>query len=264
MIRFIKINSSRFMSTNSRFSLIKYHDYYQILMNSKIPSWNYKFASVECAENFLNTHDYVKATSTHMPMSSDDIEFILDMYGFDNIGHNKWMSNNGEDSYILSVQPDGSSIKIAEKKKGKFFKDRHIFNDAIDAIDYLDSINANIQIKAYTSLDEFRTAITAAGRPSARDIMKNMVRVKSSNLWSYCIEIKDRHDSTGTLYIQFKGKNGGPSGGLYCYYDFPITLWRKFITAPSSGHFFWKYIRNNFKYSKLDGNKRGVLPNAIN
>ena len=98
---------------------------------------------------------------------------------------------------------------------------------------------------------------------SSRDMTKNLTRVKSSNIWAYCINIRDRKDKTGDVITQFKGPKGGP-GDIYIYYDVPVTLWRRWIGAPSKGHFFWQYIRNNFKYSKLTGNKRGVLKNAIN
>lgn len=98
---------------------------------------------------------------------------------------------------------------------------------------------------------------------NTRELSKDMVRVKSSNMWAYRLNVKDRKDRTGDLLIQFKGKDGGP-GDIYIYYDVPVSLHKKLISSPSKGHAFWKYIRNNFKYSKLTGNKRGILPNAIN
>ena len=98
---------------------------------------------------------------------------------------------------------------------------------------------------------------------SSRDITKNMVRCKSSNIWSYALNVRDSKHRYGDMIIQFKGKNGGPDD-IYMYLDVPVNTYRKFISAPSKGHAFWKMIRNNFKYRKLTGNKRGVLPNAIN
>ena len=98
---------------------------------------------------------------------------------------------------------------------------------------------------------------------STKDITKNMVRAKSSNIWSYAINVRKAGDNTGDMYIQFKDKNGGPDD-IYMYYDVPVKLYRRFITSSSKGHFFWKYIRNDFRYRKLTGNKRGVLPNAVN
>ncbi len=254
-IHFIQLSPNRLISTSNRFSLIKNGDYYQILMNSKLPKWSYKFSCVECAETFLNTHDYIKANTSFMPMSSDDIEYIIDMYGFNNVGHNKWFS----DGCTLSIGPRGDSLNISKDDE------KHTFNEAIDAIDYLDNVMSSTQFIKCSSLLEFKEYIRAASNNrSARDITRNLVRVKSSNIWAYAIDIKDRHDKTGTVYVQFKGKNGGPTGGLYCYYDVPITIWRRFISAPSKGHAFWVLIRNNYRYSKLDGDKRGKLRNAVN
>lgn len=99
---------------------------------------------------------------------------------------------------------------------------------------------------------------------STRDLAKNLVRVKSSNVWAYGINIKDRKDKTGDVLVQFKDKDGG-AGDLYLYYDVPVAqVWRKILSAPSKGHAVWQYLRNKFKYSKLTGDKRGKLPNAVN
>ena len=98
---------------------------------------------------------------------------------------------------------------------------------------------------------------------STKDITKNMVRAKSSNIWSYAINVRKAGDNTGDMYIQFKGKDGGPDD-IYMYYDVPVKLYRRFITSSSKGHFFWQHIRNDFRYRKLTGNKHGVLPNAVN
>lgn len=98
---------------------------------------------------------------------------------------------------------------------------------------------------------------------SSKDLTKNMVRVKSSNIWAYNINIKQHGDKTGDVVVQFKGRNGGPDD-IYMYFDVPVTLYRRWHTAPSKGHFFWQYIRNNYKYRKLTGDKRTHLPNGIN
>ena len=97
---------------------------------------------------------------------------------------------------------------------------------------------------------------------STKELTRNLSRVKSSNLWSAGINVKDQKSKTGDMLIQFKDKNGGP-GDIYIYYDVPILTYRKFVSAPSKGHAFWKLIRNYFKYAKLTGNKHGVLPNAV-
>lgn len=108
---------------------------------------------------------------------------------------------------------------------------------------------------------EYRQQILAS--ISSRDITKSMVRVKSSNIWSYTLNVKDKKNPTGDLYVQFKGPHGGPED-VYVLYDVPVKLYKRFITAPSKGHFYWQYLRNNFRYSKLTGDKRGKLRNAIN
>lgn len=104
-----------------------------------------------------------------------------------------------------------------------------------------------------------RTKILAA---NTKDLASNLSRVKSSNIWSYGFNMKDRHDKKGDIVVQFKGKHGGP-GDVYIYYDVPFIVYRRWQSAPSKGHYFWMYIRNIFKYSKLTGDKRGKLKNAI-
>lgn len=99
-------------------------------------------------------------------------------------------------------------------------------------------------------------------KKSSRELSENLVRVRSSNVWAYALDVQ-MGSRYGDLYVQFKGKNGGP-GDVYEYFNFPVRMWKKFVSAPSKGHFFWKYVRNNFRYRKLTGDKRGKLSNAIN
>lgn len=98
---------------------------------------------------------------------------------------------------------------------------------------------------------------------NTKNLSSDMVKVKSSNVWSYKLNVKDRHDKTGDLLVQFKNESGGP-GDLYIYYEVPVLVYRRWQTALSKGHYFWVYIRNNYKYSKLTGDKRGKLHNAVN
>lgn len=95
------------------------------------------------------------------------------------------------------------------------------------------------------------------------DLSSKLFRVKSSNVWAYRLFMRNRKDKTGDLIVQFKSREGGP-GDVYQYYDVPFTLFRKWQATTSKGHFFWKYIRNYYKYSKLTGDKRGKLANAVN
>lgn len=106
-----------------------------------------------------------------------------------------------------------------------------------------------------------KTPIVAVDK-SSRAAAQNLIRVsRSSNVWAYGFQ-GDANSNTGTMYIQFKGNNGGP-GDIYAYYDVPKSLYRKWIVAPSAGHFFHANIRNNFWYAKLTGDKRGKLRNAV-
>lgn len=105
-----------------------------------------------------------------------------------------------------------------------------------------------------------KTPVLAA---SSREIVKSLIRVNSSNLWAYTIDVKRPGDKTGDVYIQFKGPKGGP-GDIYVYYDVPIIVWRRFIASPSRGHYFWQYIRNNYTYAKLTGDKKTKLKNGVN
>lgn len=98
---------------------------------------------------------------------------------------------------------------------------------------------------------------------NTKNLAQNMIRVKSSNVWSIGFNVRKQGDNTGDLVMQFKNKNGG-AGDIYIYYDVDVKLYRRMQSAPSVGHFFWEYIRNNHMYAKLTGNKHGVLPNAVN
>ena len=256
MIKFLKISDDRYIAANN-FSLIRNQDSYQILMNSKLTSWDFKFSSVECAEHFLNSHDYIKATTESMPISSDDFEFIVDMYDLQCKGKNSW----GNDKFDLQIDERNKNDIVIDVLLHSTKQSKATFNDASSLIDCLEEIApTELSINCAINIDR-RDAILAAR--STREITKNLVRVKSSNLWGYAIDIKDRHDKVGDVYIQFKGRNGGPEH-IYVYYDVPITIWRRLIASPSKGHAFWQLIRNNYQYAKLTGDRRGKLRNAVN
>ena len=106
----------------------------------------------------------------------------------------------------------------------------------------------------------YRQEVTAA--INTRDLTKQLVRVRSSNIWSVGMNVRSRGDRTGDVLVQFKDKDGG-AGDIYIYYDVPITIYRKWTSAPSRGHYFWQNIRNYYKYAKLTGNKKTYLPNGL-
>lgn len=137
-------------------------------------------------------------------------------------------------------------------------------------LEFIDTVES--QLKTYgnegVTLVPFDANVTINGQPimaksdrmSTKDFIKKLIRVKSSNLWSYAFQPKDYNK--GDMLIQFKGTNGGPDD-IYIYYDIPTKIWQKFVASPSKGHFFWQYIRNVAKYAKLTGDKRTKLPNGI-
>lgn len=131
-------------------------------------------------------------------------------------------------------------------------------SDNIEAIFFCE---ASYRDEIIASILSNTTAIFAG--ISSRDITRSMVRVKSSNVWAYTINIKDNKSKVGDVYVQFKGEHGGP-GDVYVLYDVPVSVYRKWQGATSKGHFYWQYLRNNYYYSKLTGDKRGKLRNAIN
>lgn len=162
---------------------------------------------------------------------------------------------------VASYHRDNIRI-ITCGSKGSSIKTVNTVADAIQTIEscyerYMYSILENV---AFTSISD-RKAVMAA--INTKNIAQNLVRCKSSNVWAYGMNIRDRKDKTGDLIMQFKNKNGG-AGDVYIYYSVPVTMYRRLQSATSVGHFVWQYLRNNFNYSKLTGNKRGVLPNAIN
>lgn len=202
--------------------------------------------------------------------SDSDLDFLQEAYGFDlNSGH--WIAASNGKTFIITpqIQTITLSVQASDSNTEKVV----IFNDFGSLLTELDSVYSDsifCSVSYYTS--EESQAILAARlnrtqeknkKQRTKDATRNMVRVKSSNVWSYSINIKSAGDNVGDVYVQFKDKHGGP-GDIYVYYDVPVKLWRKFITAPSKGNFVWRYLRNNFWYSRLTGNKRGVLPNAIN
>lgn len=223
----------------------------------------------------------------------DDLFFNLDSY-IEQLNMLGYYDNDFSDDFYRSPEDDlkFSKVSIASEPDDQLFhvdsiidvdgteKEDHFktnqFNKLIDhIISFFDKngievfastiiTNTNSNSAKVLSAIQTRNRNNVFAAITSRDISSTMSRVKSSNIWSMTIDIKDRKNKFGDLYIQFKGTNGGPTGGIYKYYDVPIKIYRAFITAPSKGHFFWQYIRNVYKYSKLDGNKRGVLPNAIN
>lgn len=174
--------------------------------------------------------------------------------------------NENDAELIIYCELFDNSI-IVEIYEDATFIEENKLKDASDFLAYIQCVLSNHDI-ADVKLVPLESSIringvvisAASNKISTRDMMSKMLRVKSSNVWSYAFQPKDYN--LGTMLIQFKGAKGGPED-VYVYYDVPNKLWQKFVSAPSKGSFFWKHIRNVFKYSKLTGDKRTKLANGV-
>ena len=157
-----------------------------------------------------------------------------------------------DDKVKITVYEDANQVKS------------NSISSPIELIDYIDNLLKSYKLPEL-KLEPLDSSITVNGRPivaktPTRDFANKLQRVKSSNIWSYAFNPKDYNK--GDLLMQFKGANGGPAD-IYIYYDIPSKIWRRFVAAPSKGHFFWENIRNIYKYAKLTGDKRTKLPNGL-
>ena len=239
------------------------------------PDWSPKFSCIEAAIKWLDTN----VGDTDGYVSPDEFQEIMCMYGFHNCKYDspanvdRWerdeiLYKSSDTLQIKAFRFIDGSVKVIMYQNYEELPVNKQIND-ISSSDSLvlsiDTILNKYNIKSFETVlcnIEYRSEIIECAI-SSRDITKNMVRVKSSNIWSYNINIKDKKDKFGDVVVQFKDRRGGP-GDIYIYYDVPITIYRSWHTSPSKGHYFWQYIRNNFKYSKLTGDKRGKLSNAVN
>ena len=193
-------------------------------------------------------------------------EFVssMEFMGFHNLNFSKTQFflplESDSDYAIIRCNFNGHSVDLSvfsEKKlPSKICANTESLFLAIDKI----SETYSIPIVANLESDNL-VPITAA--INTRNLAQNLVRVKSSNIWAYGMNVRNSKDKTGDVVVQFKNKNGG-AGEIYIYYDVPTVVYRRWQSAPSKGHYFWLYIRENYNYSKLTGNKHGILPNAIN
>lgn len=176
--------------------------------------------------NYINSHS-IKVIASHST-SGNNVYIELD-------GEHKYLSNS-----ICSVAKTIEVIESSIRRYG--------FGDIISFVEM--------------SQEEITAAI------NTRDLTRDLVRVQSSNVYKIGFHAKKYEDRDGTLFIQFLGKDNrgfrtGP-GPLYCYYEVPKKVYRGLVGASSKGAYVWRYIRNVYSYSRLDGSKRGVLPNAVN
>lgn len=286
-------------TNSSKYSIIEDSStkkfYIRIISSEDCRDWEYPqwgsqgFNSITAAEEFLNDRDWKSATSEKIEkLHSTDDNFREDfkdamrVLGF---MHSEVSGEFLDDAEVYSFRSQGDpklDIRITYNDDTHEMQTFAWINEARIPLNKLPRPTTDLSrmirnterlISRYVEdcdvfcsatlidISERKDVITAG--ISTRDMLRNIVKVKSSNVWGYALNIKNRKDRFGDLIVQFKGKNGGPDD-VYLYYDVPVNLYRRWQSAPSKGHFFWQYIRNNFQYRKLTGNKRGVLPNAIN
>ena len=175
------------------------------------------------------------------------------------------IEDEGYAELIIYCELFDNKVDVSVYKDAMFMSEAPNISSPLEFIDYVEKSLKTYGV-ASVELQPIDSSITVNGKKivtaaiSSRDFIKKLIKVKSSNMWSYAFEPKD--DNIGTMIIQFKGSNGGPDD-IYMYYDVPSRIWRQFVAAPSKGAFFWRHIRNIFKYSKLTGDKRTKLPNGI-
>lgn len=252
---FIKQVSPNNYITNSKYSILCKNNRFYVACNKVIYK---KFCRISAAHNYIDKQSRVDNDPNH-EYSFDDFEFLVEAYDFKYASDNTWERRVG--NFLVTLKPEKQLIlNIFNKSNSDYFE----FDNADELVDYLETRFGDISVFGSISLTNIvdRYYVIQAASNS-KDITRNLVRVKSSNIWAYGIDIKDRKDKVGDVVVQFKGKNGGPDD-IYMYFDVPINLWRKWLSANSKGSFFWHNIRDEFYYRKLTGNKRGVLKNALN
>lgn len=187
----------------------------------------------------------------------DEVTFLLkQFYGFYEISDDCYIQNDADICVIINA----STMRVIHDDSTTVYAD---IEPALASIETYCSAHDASVFSNIVLVNPGQDVTPVLAAISSRDLSKNMVRVRSSNIWSYGINVKSNKDNKGDVIVQFKGPNGGPDD-IYLYMDVPIKVWKRWITAPSKGHYFWQYIRNNYFYRKLTGDKRGKLRNAIN
>ena len=211
---------------------------------NKKPMYNAGFVNIGAVEDYIANADFYDET--------------LKSYGFEKQEDNLYKYESDGTSITArydTYKQDWTIMKQCENTP-KFYT--VLVGDTETMKEELDNLMTENSI---VEDDYSDTPIMAAA--STKNVTDMMVKVDSSNMWSYGFNVKNYGDKTGDMFIQFKGRNGGP-GEIYQYFDVPISLWRRFVSAPSKGHFFYVNVRSKFKYRKLTGDKKGKFANAVN
>lgn len=288
-MKFLKITSSKYTGPQD-YTLRKGRDgSFSVFKGNTLTQWGSNFPTVRSAENFLDRHDYIHASTDKIAISKDDLEALKEIYHLEETRPGVFQVG---DMKVVVPEDFDSSHQVLLQFAGKNPNKDQIIADAQTLFTRLDElllkdIYANVifastyvrgsNLEYIFAKKSKKGAGGAASRlkksssnfekrdrkKSSREVSRNLNRVKSSNVWAYGIDIVDNDAKEGDVYVQFKNKEGGP-GDTYIYYDVDLMTWKKVLSYPSKGAAVWKFLRNNFYYSKLTGDKKGKLPNAIN
>ena len=138
MIQFRKVTSSKYIGSND-YAVQQLRDgSFAIIKNNRIARWGCNFQSIEAAETFLNKHDYINATESFIPMNSEDVDLIYDMYcskGLKSFGSKWYIKDN------FWIQGGFGSVPDMNLKFIQFnCSDGSCYSNADDLVEKLDSI----------------------------------------------------------------------------------------------------------------------------
>ena len=247
-------------------SIVESSKRYYIRMTDDFDNWVYPdwgtdgFDSPDDAASFLSDMDWKSADVESISIDNDELWFIYDLLGI--------YYDEETDSYryhddCIDIQAScDNPLSVNIKSNGRLI--RKVFSSLDTMFKSIESAITSTGKHIFSSKKStLRSLQKITAAINTQNLASKLFRVKSSNVWAYRLFMRNRKDRTGDLIVQFKNKNGG-GGDVYIYYEVPFTLFRSWQATQSKGHFFWKHIRNYFKYSKLTGDKIGKLPNAIN
>lgn len=244
--------------------LIQSGNRFHIFMNDTIPDWDIGFSSIDEAETFLNQHDWEHAN----PNIISEMDIRKDIELFANIYNLKQLSKDKYEKELEPLNKIELSFVVNDFEFALVIKtNQHVetFDDLEDACAYMDNLMRFHEISIFdieANDSSISNHISILASISTRDLTKNLVRVRSSNLWAYCINIKKAGDKSGDVIVQFKGPKGGP-GDIYQLFGVPLAVWHKMLSAPSKGHAYWQYLRGKYPYKKLTGDKKTKMKGGL-
>ena len=240
-----------FSKDNPNFSIVMQNNryYIRILENREwvYPSWDEAidgFRTLSDAQTWLNKHDWENATSSHIDNNKDaenkyESDFIDAMkllglekstdafYDNEDVYTLSTVTDSGSDMYIRVIKyPDTIAVDywINNKRLPNSAKPADTLNIARTIRNIERMMNKyGYNIFANTAIVDRQNRFVVMAAASTKDATKNLVKVRSSNVWAYGMNIKDRKSKVGDLLVQFKDTQGGP-GDIYIYYDVPIIV----------------------------------------